>query len=115
MTEVQPPNTVELSDDRKYMTIRSYDGKRTAHLRAARREGFTDDHAFAALDFTFSAEPGSSHVAWRRRIVGSRYLIVGIETGPPIWWWPRVKLGRIVTVGWLRTALRVCIMREGAA
>lgn len=110
MTE--PTNTVELSEDRRHMKIRSWDGKRTAYLRSARPDGFTNDHAFDALEFDFTiGEPGR-HVAWRKHVARDWYLFAGVQTGPPTWWWPRVKIGRIVLVGWLRTAVEVSIRRE---
>lgn len=105
-------NTVELSEDRRTLTIRSTDGHKTAHLRSSLPDGFTDEHAFAALEFEFTREPGQQHTMWRRHIGGHWYLYTGIHSGPPTWWWPHVKVGSTFLVGWLRRAYQVQIRKE---
>lgn len=108
------PNLVELSDDRRTMTITSSDGRRTAHLRSARPDGFTDEQAFKALDFNFSVDEANQRsVAWRKRIVGGWYFTAVVRVGPRFWWLPKVCLGRVMMVGWRYTAVEWSIQKEG--
>lgn len=107
------PNKVELSEDRRTMTITSSDGRRTAHLRSARPDGFTNEQAFKALDFNFSVEePNQRSVAWRKRIVGGWHLMAVMHVGPPTWWLPRMHVGRVMMAGWLRTMVQWSIQKE---
>jgi hypothetical protein len=106
-------NSVRLSDDRRQMTIQSPDGRRVAHLRSARPGGFTTEEAFKALNFEFSIEqPNERTVAWRKQIVGRWYLTVSMVVGPPTWWLPKVRVGRVMMAGWLRTMVKWSISKE---
>lgn len=106
-------NTVELSDDRKTMTIHSADGKRTAHVRSALPGGFTDEQAFKALTFDFTVDAQNKHTrAWRKHLVRGWYWYAVVSGGPPTWWRPRIKVGRVTMVGWLRTMIQFSIGRE---
>jgi hypothetical protein len=100
-------NRVEVSDDRMTMVIRGARGER-AELHSALPTGFTDDHLWAAQDYTFVAKPGSKHWGWLKQIGGCE-LYLHAETGPPTWWLPRVDVRRRFMVGWLRLMIAVKI------
>lgn len=95
-------NRVDVSADRKTAVIRGPNGER-CELRSARPDGFTDTQVQDMRDYRFTVRAGQKHWA---RTTGPLFMYAG--TGPPTWWWPRLKLHRWgVFTGWLRLALGV--------
>lgn len=42
-------------------------------------------------------------------------VIVAVNTGPPTWWLPRIKMSRNeAMVGWIRGLVAVSVKREGS-
>lgn len=96
-------NRVRLSEDRMEMVISSESGN-TATLRSARPGGFTEADVDRARDFPLNPRliPGQLNRA-RRFHMGRRTFYVHVNTGPPTWWLPKVKIRHSgVMVGWLR-------------
>lgn len=106
-------NDVTLSDDHRWMTIRS--GDRKAQIKSARPDGFTEDDVEYARDryeFIPALRQGQVDRTFRK---GAFFFHV--NTGPPWWWWPRVQIRRNqVMVGWLKAlvAIRYAPRRTGA-
>jgi hypothetical protein len=101
--------TYELSDDRIELLIT--DGARVAMMRSARPGGFTAEDLDQVKDFKFLVDDGQSNTAWRFFIAGFAIDVV-VCTGPPTWWWPRVRLTKGVMVGWFRGMIAIRIHRE---
>lgn len=115
MTETRP-HRVELSEDRRHMTVTSADGRRSATMRSALPNGFTDEQAFRALTFNFSVTTPGGKTWSRMWRIGGRVLYVNVQKAPPTWWLPRVATGRAtgrgLMVGWLRVMVAVIIRKE---
>jgi hypothetical protein len=95
-------NQLTLSDDRKVLTIT--DGRTTATLHSARPEGFIADDLLRAETMPLNTSMVEGQVNTARRIKAfGRTWYVAVNTGPPTWWLPKVRIThREVMVGWLR-------------
>lgn len=96
-------NHVNVSDDRMEMVI-SGEAGHTATMRSARREGFTDQDVANARCYPLRPNMVDGQVNRARRFqLGNRVVYVHVNTGPPSWWLPRVRVKRReVMFGWLR-------------
>lgn len=106
-------NRLELSNDRMELKIHG-PGGRLATLRSRRADGFNDadlDNA-RAYQFNISLERGQVNTARRFRI-GSKAVYLHKGTGPPTWWFPRVRISRgEVMVGWLRGMVALAVKED---
>lgn len=100
-------NHVWLSSDRMEMTIT--DGDVTANLHSARLDGFTTAEVDKAREMPLNQrlQPGQVNEAWRFNLFG-RKMYIHINTGPPVWWLPRLRIRRReVMIGWLSGLIAV--------
>lgn len=87
------------------MELTIIQGEHRATLRSQRPDGFTDNELLNARTIGLNAGmvAGQVNRAWRRGP-----LMVHVNTGPPAWWYPRIRIGRSkVMVGWLRALVAV--------
>lgn len=101
-------NEVTLSVDGMEMTIKSTRGH-VATLRSTRPGGFTESDIEGARNFKFNTRMIDGQVNRARLYrLGGRDVLVQVNTGPPTWWIPRVKIRcNKVVIGWLRILVAV--------
>jgi hypothetical protein len=99
-------NSLTLSADRMELTISQPDGH-VATLRSARRHGFTDDDLDKARHYLLNPHLMAGQVDRARRFqICGRTVYVHVNTGPPTWWLPRVRVRRReVMLGWFRALI----------
>lgn len=104
-----PTNNVIVSDDGREMIVTTPHGT-IVTLRSEHESGFTAEQIERAREYDFpKLISGENRRSWKFRVAG-KSVIVAVNTGPPTWWLPRIKVSRNeAMVGWIRGLVAVSV------
>lgn len=102
-------NNVIVSGDGREMRVTTPHGS-SVMLHSARESGFTDEEIERASEYKFpKLISGENRRSWKFRVAG-KSIIAAVNTGPPTWWLPRIKVSRNeAMVGWIRGLVAVSV------
>lgn len=107
-----------VSDDRRTLTMLWHETEGTREVAIGWNHPATPQELAYALENSENArtenmQPGQRSLFIRRQLPFGVTAYVGIHTGPPTWWLPKVQVRkRTIGVGWLRHAFTVGVLRK---